>query len=77
MEYLSQFAIVHLVLHVLCICVAYWALNALRLDQLFKKGYTLQVQVCMIFLAILLGTAVSNFLVDLLQYSTQLKYILQ
>ncbi|WP_278926783.1 DUF1146 family protein [Staphylococcus auricularis] len=77
MEYLSQFAIVHLVLHVLCICVAYWALNALRLDQLFKKGYALQVQVCMIFLAILLGTAVSNFLVDLLQYSTQLKYILQ
>ncbi|BCU52840.1 putative integral membrane protein (TIGR02327 family) [Staphylococcus auricularis] len=77
MEYLSQFAIVHLVLHVLCICVAYWALNALRLDQLFKKGYALQVQVCMIFFAILLGTAVSNFLVDLLQYSTQLKYILQ
>ena len=29
----------------------------------------------MIFLAILMGTAVSNFIVDLLQYSTQIKYL--
>ncbi|HLR18770.1 MAG TPA: DUF1146 family protein [Staphylococcus sp.] len=77
MEYLGQFSIVHLILHVICICVAYWALNALRLEQFFKKGYPVQVQVCMIFLAILLGTAVSNFIVDLLQFSTQIKYLAQ
>lgn len=53
----------------------YLALNSVRLDQFFKKGYALQVQICMIFLAILLGTSVSNFIVDLLQYSTQVKYI--
>ena len=29
----------------------------------------------MIFVAILIGTSVSNFIVDLLQYSTQVKYI--
>ena len=39
MNYLGQFAVVHLVLHVICICVAYWALNALRLEQLFKRAY--------------------------------------
>ena len=66
MDYLGQFAIVHLILHVVCICVAYWALNSIKLDQFFKKGYPLQVQVCMIFISILLGTAVSNFIVDLL-----------
>ncbi|MBL7574176.1 DUF1146 family protein [Staphylococcus saccharolyticus] len=75
MDYLGQFAIVHLILHVICICIAYLALNSVRLDQFFKKGYALQVQICMIFLAILLGTSVSNFIVDLLQYSTQVKYI--
>ena len=31
----------------------------------------------MIFVAILLGTSVSNFIVDLLQYSTQVKYLLK
>ncbi|MCC3682883.1 DUF1146 family protein, partial [Staphylococcus epidermidis] len=39
--------------------------------------YPLQVQVCMIFISILLGTAVSNFIVDLLQYSTQVKYLIK
>ena len=75
MDYLGQFAIVHLILHV--ICIAYWALNSVRLDQFFKKGYALQVQICMIFVAILIGTSVSNFIVDLLQYSTQVKYLLK
>ncbi|KKI52831.1 MAG: DUF1146 family protein [Staphylococcus equorum] len=77
MEYLGQFSVVHLILHVLCICLAYWALNSIRLEQFFKKGYPAQVQICMIFLAILLGTAVSNFIVDLLQFSTQIKYLAQ
>ena len=77
MEYLGQFSIVHLILHVVFICIAYLALNAVRLEQFFKKGDPLQVQICMIFLAILLGTAVSNFIVDLLQYSTQIKYLAQ
>ncbi|MCH4392580.1 MULTISPECIES: DUF1146 family protein [Staphylococcus] len=77
MDYIGQFAIVHLILHVLCICVAYWALNSLKLDQFFKKGYATQVQVCLMFLAVLLGTAVSNFLIDLLQFSTQVKFLFQ
>ncbi|UEX90693.1 DUF1146 family protein [Staphylococcus ratti] len=75
MEYLGQFAVVHLIMHVLCICVAYWFLNAIRLDQFFKKGYPLQVQVAMIFVAILLGTSVSDFIIDLLQFSTQIQYL--
>ena len=48
MDYIGQFAIVHLILHVLCICIAYWALNSLKLDQ-FLKGYATQVQVCLMF----------------------------
>ena len=77
MDYIGQFAIVHLILHVLCICIAYRALNSLKLDQFFKKGYATQVQVWLMFLAVLLGTAVSNFLIDLLQFSTQVKFLFQ
>ncbi|PWZ96432.1 DUF1146 domain-containing protein, partial [Staphylococcus pseudintermedius] len=33
------------------------------------------VQVIMIFLAIVIGTSVSNFIIDLLQFSTQIKYL--
>lgn len=77
MEYLGQFAIVHLILHVICICIAYWSINALQLDQLFKKGYPKQVQVALIFIAILLGTSMSNFIIDLLQFSTQIQYLIK
>lgn len=77
MDYIGQYAVIHLVLHVVCICIAYWALQSIRLDQFFKQGYATQLQVCMIFVAILLGTAVSNFIVDLLQYSTQVKYLIK
>lgn len=76
MDYIGQYAVIHLVLHVVCICIAYWALQSIRLDR-FLKGYATQLQVCMIFVAILLGTAVSNFIVDLLQYSTQVKYLIK
>ena len=38
MDYLGQFAIVHLILHVVCICVAYWALNSIKLDQFLKRA---------------------------------------
>lgn len=76
MNYLGQFAVVHLVLHVICICVAYWALNALRLEQLFKRAYKTNSNLYDIF-AILLGTSVSNFIIDLMQYSTQVKYLLK
>ncbi|REH88451.1 DUF1146 domain-containing protein [Staphylococcus felis] len=75
MDYLGQFAVVHLILHVVCICIAYWALHAIRLEQLCKKGYQMQVQIIMIFSAVLIGTSVSNFLVDLLYFSTQIKYL--
>ncbi|HGO3534488.1 TPA: DUF1146 family protein [Staphylococcus aureus] len=77
MDYIGQYAVIHLVLHVVCICIAYWALQSIRLDQFFKKGYATQLQVCMIFVAILLGTAVSNFIVDLLQYSTQVNILIK
>lgn len=75
MDYIGQFAIAHILTHVLCICIAYWGLNAIRLDQFFKKGYPMQVQVIMIFAAFLLGTSVSNFIIDLLHFSTQIRYL--
>lgn len=75
MDYLGQFAIAHIIMHVLCICVAYWGLNAVRLDQ-FSKGISItSTSHHDIFLAIVIGTSVSNFIIDLLQFSTQIKYL--
>ena len=77
MDYLGQFAIVHLILHVVLYLRSLLGFKFHKIRPIFKKGYPLQVQVCMIFISILLGTAVSNFIVDLLQYSTQVKYLIK
>ena len=55
MDYIGQFAIVHLILHVLCICIAYWALNSLKLDQFLKRLCYSSTSLSNV-LAVLLGT---------------------
>ncbi|GGI41259.1 DUF1146 family protein [Mammaliicoccus stepanovicii] len=75
MEYYGQVAIVGLVLHIICICLAFWALQSLRLDGVFKKHHVAQAQTLILILAVLLGTALSRFILDILQFSLQLKLL--
>ncbi|WP_398574775.1 DUF1146 family protein [Staphylococcus epidermidis] len=49
----------------------------MKLHQFFKNPYPLQLQLSIIFISILLPTPVSNFILDLFQYSTQLKYFIK
>ena len=41
MDYIGQYAVIHLVLHVVCICIAYWALQSIRLDQFYCRFVTI------------------------------------
>lgn len=75
MEYYGQLGIIGLVLHVICVCLAFWALQGIRLEFIFKKNHIAQVQTFIIILSILLGTTVSRFILDILQYSLQLKLL--
>ncbi len=35
MDYIGQYAVIHLVLHVVCICIAYWALQSIQIRSIF------------------------------------------
>lgn len=75
MEYYGQLSIIGLILHVVCVCLAFWALQGVRLEQIFKKNHIAQAQTFIIILAVLLGTSLSRFILDILQYSLQLKLL--
>ncbi|MFT2141398.1 DUF1146 family protein [Staphylococcus sp. GDY8P145P] len=75
MEYYGQLGIIGLLLHVICVCLAFWALQGVRLEQIFKKNQVAQAQTFIIILSIILGTAVSRFILDILQYSLQLRLL--
>ena len=73
---LGQQAIFGLLSHIFFIGVTFYALQCLRLDQLFKKGKTFQVQLVYILLAIAIGSGVSNFFISFTTWSTQLHYLI-
>ncbi len=61
--------------HLFFIAITFYALQAFRLDQLFKKGKTIQIQLIYILLSIAIGTSVSNFVLDFSKWSQQLPYL--
>ena len=73
---LGQQAIFGLLSHIFFIGVTFYALQCLRLDQLFKKGMTFQVQLVYILLAIAIGSSVSNFFINFTTWSMQLHYLI-
>ncbi|MDR0921527.1 MAG: DUF1146 family protein [Lactobacillales bacterium] len=64
-------ALLRMVSHFLFIYLAFWALQSVRLDQLFKKGtgHEGQIRFVYFFLAILLGYTASNFILEFISLS--------
>ncbi|WP_439330857.1 DUF1146 family protein [Neobacillus piezotolerans] len=68
-------ALVGILVHLVCITMAWWAIQALNFEKLLKANRVLQARVLYILLAIAIGTAVSNFFLDYLLLSRQLPAI--
>lgn len=64
-----------IVSHLVFIAISFYALQAVRLDMIFHKGKTFQIQLMYIILSIVLGSALSNFFLDFTGFSKQLPYI--
>ncbi len=73
----GQQALISIMSHLVFIALAWWALQAIRLDQLLKPNRVVQARVLYILLSIIIGSAASNFFLDYLLWSQQLPLILQ
>ena len=58
--------------HLIWIYLAFWSLQSLNLQTLFKKNKEGQIRVLMLLLAIGLGYLVSSFFFEILQLSKNL-----
>ncbi|KAB2336531.1 DUF1146 domain-containing protein [Cytobacillus depressus] len=70
-------ALLSIVSHLVFIAVAWWALQAIRIDQILRPNHVLQARVLYILLSIAIGSSVSNFFLDYLSWSRQLPQIIQ
>ncbi|MFZ7946790.1 DUF1146 family protein [Neobacillus sp. 19] len=71
----GQIALVSIMSHLVFIAISWWALQAIRLDKLLKPNHVMQARLLYILLAIFIGSSVSNFFLDYLQWSRQLPLI--
>ncbi|MCC2527768.1 DUF1146 family protein [Bacillus halotolerans] len=75
MNVLGQQAAIGIIVHLIFIAVTWWALQAVNIDPLIRKGKVVQARLLMILLTIAIGTTVGNFFLDYLNYSQQLPYL--
>lgn len=73
----GQQALLSIISHIVFIAIAWWALQAVNLDKLLRANRIFQARVLYILLAIIIGSSVSNFFLDYLQWSKQLPLIMQ
>lgn len=63
----SQLAFIHIILHIFCVIFAFWVIGSLNIDGWFRKDDVGRVRLFFILIAILLGSALSNFIMDFFQ----------
>ena len=73
----GQQALLGILSHLVFIAVAWWALQAIQLEKLLKPNRVFQARLLYIVLAIFIGSSVSNFFLDYLQWSRQLPLLMQ
>lgn len=73
---LGQQALSGVLAYIFFIGISFYALQSLRLDQLFKKGMTFQIQLTYILFSIVIGSSVANFFINFTSLSKQLQYLI-
>lgn len=68
-------SIISMLSHVLFIYITWIAMQSINFDYIVRKNKEKEARVLIIFLTIVIGTGVSNFVLNILQWSQDLIYL--
>lgn len=74
-ETIGQQALISMASHIIFIIITWRVLQAIKLEPMIKKGRVFEARVLLIFLTITIGTSVSRFFLDYLQWSKDLIFL--
>ncbi|WP_036166918.1 DUF1146 family protein [Lysinibacillus sphaericus] len=74
-EAIGQEALLGILSHLFFIAITFYALQAFMTEKLFKKNRVFQIQLIYILLSIAIGSAVSNFFLQISNWSGKLPYL--
>ncbi len=75
MTELARQAILNMLSHIIFIIITWQIIQSVRLDSIFKKMRNFEARLVIIFITITIGTSVSNFFLDLLNWTNQITYL--
>ena len=75
-QQIGQQSLMSILMYLFFIAITFYTLQSLRLDQIFKKGMTFQIQLTYILLSIFIGSTVANFFIQFFSLSQNLKYLI-
>lgn len=64
--------LIYIIIVLVCIAVAWWALQQFKLDLFVKNPRSMQSKVLQIFLSLALGYQVARFIIDYFNWSAML-----
>lgn len=68
-------SVISMISHVVFIYITWIAMQSINFDYFVRKGKEKEARVLIIFLTIVIGTGVSNFVLNILQWSQDLIYL--
>ncbi|GGP15175.1 DUF1146 family protein [Oceanobacillus neutriphilus] len=71
----GQLALISIFSHIMFIYLTWKVITAIRIETIFKKGRSAEARVFLLFITIVIGTGVSRFFLDILQWSGDLIYL--
>ena len=75
-QQLGQQSLTAILAYILFIGITFYAIQCLRLEQIFKKGMTFQIQLTYILISVAIGSAVAKFFIDFWALSQNLQYLI-
>jgi len=72
---IGQFAIVSMISHLIFIYLTWRVITTLKIEPFIRKGRETEFKVFLLFITIVIGSGVSRFFLEILQWSQDLKYL--
>ncbi|GAB3044940.1 DUF1146 family protein [Virgibacillus ainsalahensis] len=69
---IGQLALISIISHIFFIALTWRLIISINFDPLITKGKATEARILLLFITIVIGTAVSNFFLDILQWSRDL-----
>ncbi|OZU88436.1 hypothetical protein CIL03_12375 [Virgibacillus indicus] len=72
---IGELAIISMLSHLIFIYITWRVVLTINFDPLIRKGRTTEAKILLLFITIVIGSGVSRFFLEILQWSRDLLYL--